>query len=372
MRVPLLDLKAQYESIREPLEQAVLETLRSGQWILGPQVEALEKALASRLGVPHAVGVASGTDALLLALRAAGVRPGDDVVLPSYTFFATAGAVVNVGAHPVFAEIEDDSMNLDPSRLEAALTDATRAVIVVHLYGQSAHLEPIAEICARRKIALIEDVAQSVDATYGDRPLGSVGDLGCFSFYPTKNLGCAGDGGLVTTRRDDLADRVRLLRNHGMRPRYVHHEVGWNSRLDSIQAAILTVKLLHLERWTLARATHAAAYDAAFLAVKGLRPPAPSGYGRHVYNQYILRVPEGTRDALRQHLTESAIGTEIYYPVPLHLQPCFESLGYRDGQFPVSEAAARTSLALPIYAEMSAEQREYVIGTVELWMRSRS
>ncbi len=372
-KVPLLDLQAQYESLRPALLEAIDRRLASGAWILGPAVEEFERTLGVDLRVSHAIGVASGTDALLLALKALRIGPGDEVVLPTYTFFATAGAVVNAGARPVFAEMEDDSFNLDPARLEECLTPRTRAVIAVHLFGQSARLDPILSLCRARGIAVIEDAAQAIGATYGETPVGGLGALGCFSFYPTKNLGGAGDGGLVTTQDDELADRVRLLRNHGMRPRYVHHEVGYNSRLDALQATILSVKLAHLESWNAARARHAERYSRLFAPMERIRPPSEIGLGRHVWNQYVIRLRDGNaerRDALRSHLAEHGIGAEIYYPIPLHLQPCFASLGHREGAFPLSEAAAATSLALPVFPEMTDEQQDHVVESIGAWLRA--
>ncbi len=371
MQVPLLDLRAQFQSIREPVLRAVEENLASGQWVLGPAVERLEKSLAARLSLQHAIGVASGTDALLLALKALKVGAGDEVILPSFTFFATAGAVVNCGALPVFVEMEEDSFNLDPQDLERAISPRTKAVMVVHLFGQSADLDPIREIARRHNLPVIEDAAQSIGATYGDQPVGGVAELGAFSFYPTKNLGGAGDGGLVTTNDAALADRVRLLRNHGMQPRYYHHEVGTNSRLDALQAVILSVKLEHLEAWTVARAEHAKVYTEAFREEPGIIAPRDLGLGRHVWNQYTIRLARGGRDELRTFLSERGIGSEIYYPVPLHLQPCFESLGYERGRFPRTERASDTCLSLPISPEMTAEQQHYVIANLKEWLTGR-
>lgn len=370
MQVPLLDLKAQFQSLREPILNAVEQTLSSGSWILGPTVERLELALSERLAVKSSVAVASGTDALLLALKAVDVGHGDEVILPTFTFFATAGAVVNCGATPVFVEMEDESFNLDPADVERAITPRTKAIIAVHLFGQSAALAPIHAVALRHGIPVIEDAAQAIGATYGSTPVGGVTELGCFSFYPTKNLGAAGDGGLVTSNDSRLADRVRLLRNHGMQPRYYHHEVGTNSRLDAVQAAILLVKLDRLDDWAAARARNAAAYSAAFADEADLRPPVDTGVGTHVWNQYTLRLRRPGRDALRAYLAERGIGTEIYYPVPLHQQPCFRHLGYEDGRFPRSEEAARSCLALPIFPEMTADQRGYVIDAIRSWLRS--
>jgi len=377
MQVPLLDLKAQFQSVREPILRAVEENLASGQWVLGPAVANLEAALAERLRVKHAVGVASGTDALLLALKALKIGVGDEVILPSFTFFATAGAVVNCGARPVLVEMEEASFNLDARDLERAITPRTKAVIVVHLFGQSADLDAIRRVTEPRGIPIVEDAAQAIGTTFGDLPVGGVGALGCFSFYPTKNLGGAGDGGLVSSNDDSLAARVRLLRNHGMEPRYVHHEVGTNSRLDALQAVILRVKLEHLEAWTQARAERAERYGAAFASMSAITPPRDLGIGRHVWNQYTIRLAgelgakSEHRDSLRAFLAERGIGTEIYYPIPIHLQPCFRELGYETGRFPITERAAASCLSLPISPEMTREQQEYVIATLGEWVRSR-
>jgi dTDP-4-amino-4,6-dideoxygalactose transaminase len=370
MRVPLLDVKAQFATIREPLLQAVEATLAGGQWILGPAVADLEQRLARYLAVPHAVGVASGTDALLIGLRALGCGPGDEVVAPTYSFFATAGAISNVGAGPVFVDIDERTYNLDPSKLEAALTPRTRAVMPVHLFGQAADMGPILEICARHGISVIEDAAQAIGATWGNTPVGGIGDLGCFSFYPSKNLGGAGDGGLITSRREDLAARVRLLRVHGSKSSYLHEVVGYNSRLDSLQAAILAVKLEHLDGWARARAEHARIYNEGLHGLDAIVTPIDAGGGKHVWNQYVIRLRRGSRDALQAHLSEAGIGTAIYYPIPLHLQPCFAELGGRPGSLPVSEAASRETLALPVYPEMRPEQQEYVIDILRKWARS--
>ena len=364
MRVPLLDVKAQYATIREPLLQAVESVLAGGQWILGPAVQDLEERLARYLAVPHAVGVASGTDALLVALRALDCGPGTEVICPAYSFFATAGAICNNGARPVFVDIEEATFNLDPRALERVITPRTRGVMPVHLFGQSADMAPIMDLCGTRGIAVIEDAAQAIGATWHDTPVGGVGDLGCFSFYPSKNLGGAGDGGLITARRDDLADRVRMLRVHGSRETYKHERIGFNSRLDSIQAAILGVKLAHLDAWAAARASHAHAYTLAFADLDGLVTPIDAGFGTHVWNQYTLRVRRGSRDELRRYLWEKGIGSNVYYPIPLHLQECFADLGYREGSLPVSEAAARESLSIPVYPEMTADQQGYVIETI--------
>jgi dTDP-4-amino-4,6-dideoxygalactose transaminase len=371
MKVPLLDVKAQYAALREPLLAAMETVLAGGQWILGPAVRDLEERLSRYLSVPHAVGVASGTDALLVALRALDCGPGTEVVVPTYSFFASAGAVANVGARPVFVDIEETTFNLDPARLHDALTPRTRAVMPVHLFGQTADMGPLLDLCGRRGIPVIEDAAQAIGATWRDTPVGGLGDLGCFSFYPSKNLGGAGDGGLITARRDDLAERVRILRVHGSREKYVHETVGFNSRLDSLQAAILSVKLERLDSWAAARAAHARLYSEAFASLDGIVVPVEAGRGKHVWNQYCIRVRRGSRDDLRSFLRDRGIGTEVYYPIPLHLQPCFADLGHRRGDLPVAERAAEESLALPVYPEMTFAQQDHVIATVRDWARGR-
>lgn len=362
MKVPLLDLRAQYESIAGPVEAAMAAVVRSQRFILGEPVERLEAAIAERVGSPHAVGCASGTDALLLPLKALELPPGSDVVVPAFTFFATAGAVWNAGLRPVFADVDAATFNLTAAHIEAALTPETRAVIVVHLFGQMAPMAPILELAESRGLAVIEDAAQAIDARQeidGQwRAAGSVGDVGAFSFFPTKNLGGFGDGGMMTARDAGVAERLRKLRVHGGRQMYHHEMVGTNSRLDALQAAVLLAKLPHLAAWTEARRAHAARYDRA-LEGTGITAPVALPTNHHVYNQYTVRVAR--RDAVRDRLTGAGIGTGVYYPVPLHLQPCFDSLGYDAGDFPVAEAAAQEVLSLPVYAELRADQQEHVI-----------
>jgi dTDP-4-amino-4,6-dideoxygalactose transaminase len=364
VNVPLLDLTRQYQPIRDEVMAAIARVCDSQHFILGEEVEALERELAAMLEVRHAVGVSSGTDALLVAMMACGVGPGDEVVVPVYSFFATAGSVARLGARPVFADIDPATFNLDPDRAAAALTPRTRAIVPVHLFGQSADLEPVLDAARARGIAVIEDAAQAIGARYGGRPVGSLGTFGCFSFFPSKNLGAFGDGGLVTTGDDGLAERVRLLRNHGMQPKYWHHAVGGNFRLDALQAAVLRVKARHLAQWTEARQRNAARYRQLFagagLEEVGLPVEAP---GRdHIYNQFVVRVRD--RDRLRAWLSARGIGTEVYYPVPFHLQPCFADLGWREGDFPQAEAAARDTLALPIFGELTAAEQERVVDAI--------
>ena len=361
MNVPLLDLKAQYADIKQEMDAAIQRVLDSTRFIGGPEVSGLEEEIARYSQCAHAIGCASGTDALMLALRALGVGPGDDVVTSAYSFFASAGVVVNAGATPVFVDIDPSTYNLDAHRLEAAITPSTKAVIAVHLYGQCCDLTAVKAVCAKKKVWLIEDAAQAIGAEWEGQRAGSAGDLGCFSFFPSKNLGAAGDGGMVVAQDAALAERVRLLREHGAKPKYHHSLVGTNSRLDAIQAAILRVKLKHLDRWSEKRARNASLYD-RLLEGSRVGRPYRDARARHIYNQYVIRAE--ARDALRQHLTDRGIGTEIYYPVPLHLQKCFASLGYQEGDMPQAEAAAREVLALPIYPELTEEQIRYVASCV--------
>jgi dTDP-4-amino-4,6-dideoxygalactose transaminase len=366
MNVPLLDLVAQYEQIRDRVDPAVMEVVRSQRFVLGPPVERLESELAERVGVPHAVACASGTDALLLAVRALELEPEAEVVVPAFTFFATAGAVWNAGAKPVFVDIDAATFNMTAETIAPALTPRTRAVVVVHLFGQMAPMEPILELARAQGLAVIEDAAQSIDAAQRLQgewlSAGAAGDIGCFSFFPTKNLGAFGDGGLMTTREDVLADRLRKLRVHGGRQMYHHEMVGTNSRLDALQAAVLSAKLPFLDGWTEARREHAAAYDEAFADLPGLTPPVVAAGNRHVYNQYTVR--SQARDTLRQALEARGIGSGIYYPVPLHLQECFRSLGQPEGSLPESERATREVLSLPVFPELRPEQREAVVAAV--------
>jgi dTDP-4-amino-4,6-dideoxygalactose transaminase len=361
MQVPLLDLKAQYADIKSDMDQAIHRVLDSARFIGGPEVSGLEEEVARYCATAHAIACASGTDALLLALRGLDVGPGDEVVTSAFSFFASAGTIANVGARPVFVDIDPRTYNLDPHRLEAAITPLTKAVVAVHLFGQCCDLTAVKAVCDKHQLFLIEDAAQAIGSEWEGRRAGSVGDLGAFSFFPSKNLGAAGDGGMMTAQDATLAERVRLLREHGAKPKYYHALVGTNSRLDAIQAAILRVKLRHLDRWSEKRAKNAALYDQLFEGAR-LTRPYKDARTRHIYNQYVIRHPQ--RDALRQHLADRGVGTEIYYPVPLHLQQCFAPLGHREGDMPQSEAAAREVLALPIYPELTEEQIRYVAACV--------
>jgi dTDP-4-amino-4,6-dideoxygalactose transaminase len=363
--VPLLDLQAQYRPLREELLATIERVCDSQRFIMGPEVDALERELADALEIDHAIGVSSGTDAILATLMALGIGPGHEVITSTYSFFATAGCVSRVGATPVFVDIDPVTYNLDPAAVRSALSSRTRAVMPVHLYGLCADMDPILEIAAAAGIPSIEDACQAIGARYKGRQAGTMGTAGCFSFFPSKNLGAFGDAGLVTTGDAALARELRLLRNHGAEPKYFHQRVGGNFRLDALQAAVLRVKLRHLNEWTERRRGNAARYDRLFrdggLATDVVLPVQPPGY-HHIYNQFVVRVPE--RDRVRAALADRRIGTEIYYPVPFHLQECFADLGYSRGAFPQAEAAATSTLALPIYAELSAGQQDAVVDAV--------
>jgi dTDP-4-amino-4,6-dideoxygalactose transaminase len=383
MQIPLLDLRAQYASLQKQIQEALARICASQRFILGPEGEALERALAATCGVAHAIGCASGSDALLLSLVALGIEPGDEVATTPFGFFSTAGSIARLGARAAFVDIEPRTFNLDPRKLEAHLLTLsserrrrTSAMLVVHLFGQPCDMDPIQELAARYQMLVIEDAAQAMGAEYRGRRVGGMGHTGCFSFYPTKNLGGYGDGGLVTTNDDTLAETVRALRHHGSTgEKYRHELLGWNSRLDELQAAVLRVKLAYLEAWTAARQHRAAEYDRLFLdtgltvrdqiypdAQKPVVIPHRSADVRHVYHQYVIRARD--RDRLRAYLAEAGIGTEVYYPLPLHLQPCFQSWGAKTGDFPEAERAAREVLALPLYPELSAEAQSYVVSKV--------
>jgi len=365
--VPLLALDRQYAQLRDEIQAAIARVCDSGRFVLGPDVTALEEELARALDVPHAISCASGSDALLLALMALGIGPGDEVVLPSYTFFATASAVTRLGAIPIFADIDPTTYLVDPADVRRKVSRRCRAIIPVHLFGRTADMDALLPIAAEAGVPLVEDAAQSILSTWQGRCTGGLGDIGCFSFYPTKNLGGAGDGGFLTTTRDDLARSLRLLRVHGMEPRYYHELIGINSRLDSIQAAVLRVKLPHLDAWTTQRQENAARYGQLFAGYDlggQVTVPGDESRGRHVWNQYVIRIAGGRRDELRKHLAAHGVGTEIYYPVPLHVQKCFEHLGWRPGDLPATERAAEETLALPIFPELRADEQHTVVGRI--------
>ena len=395
MRVPLLDLKAQYETIRMEIITEIEEVFESQQFILGPKVTLFEEAIAAYSGCKYGVGVSSGTDALLICLMAEEIGPGDEVITTPYTFFATAGSIARTGAKPVFVDIQKDTYNIDPNLIEDKISQRTRAIIPVHLFGQCADMDPILDIARRHGLVVIEDAAQAIGAEYVSRNsysltikrAGCMGDYGCFSFFPSKNLGGFGDGGMVVTNDPDRAEKLRVLRGHGSKPKYYHRLIGGNFRLDALQAAVLLVKFSHLDEWTFKRQQNAALYDAEFyscgLVEKGAIKlpkavwkenlenihPGPESEQRalhshyHIYNQYVISTP--LRDRVKSHLSENGIGTEIYYPVPLHLQECLSSLGYQTGSFPVSEAASKETIALPIYPELTLKELQFVIDSIK-------
>lgn len=361
MAVPLIDLVRQYHTIKDEIDGAVSRVWNHGQFVLGPEVKQFEEMATQKCGVDHAIGVASGSDALLLTMHALGVGPGDEVLLPTFTFFATASCVSRLGAKPVFCDIGED-FNLDPKDAAKRINPHTRAMIVVELYGQMADMAALRELTFDRGISLIEDSAQSIGSHFEGVPAGACGDAACFSFFPTKNLGAAGDGGMVTTDDPELAERVRILRQHGASPKYYHKLVGYNSRLDAMQAAILKAKMPHLDRWTEMRRKHADVYDRELSGIGDIQVPVRRQNAYHIFHQYTITTAK--RDELRAHLHAAKIGTEIYYPLPLHLQECYSYLGGKAGQLPVAEKAAKTALSLPIFPEMTQSEQGEVIDTI--------
>ncbi len=362
--VPLLDLRRQHVELKQQVIAALGRVWDSGAFVLGPEVTELQKNMAAYCQARHGIGCASGSDSLLLALMACDVRPGDEVILPSFTFFATASAVTRLGARPVFADIEPHTFNLDPAAVAKLVTHSTKAILPVHLFGQCAQMDTLGQIAEQADVPIVEDAAQAIGAEFDGQRAGAIGAIGCFSFYPTKNLGGAGDGGMLTTNDDQLADRLDLLRGHGMRPRYYHDVIGINSRLDSFQAAVLNIKLQHLDRWIEMRQTNAERYTELFNAAglgQTLGLPSTAPGRRHVWNQYVVRVPDGKRDALREFLTEAKIGTEIYYPLGLHQQKCFDYLGYAPDDLPETLRATQEVLALPIFPELTADEQHRVV-----------
>jgi dTDP-4-amino-4,6-dideoxygalactose transaminase len=386
MPVPLLDLKAQYAAIKAEIQEAMERVIESQYFILGPEVQALEEEVSAYSQCKYGIGISSGTDALLVVLMAIGVQPGDEVITVPYSFFATAGCVARLGVKPVFVEVDPYTYNMDPAGLEAAITERTKAIIPVHLFGQMAEMDPIMEVAERHKLYVIEDAAQAIGCEYKGRRAGSIGHFGCFSFFPSKNLGGFGDGGLVTANDPELAAMVKILRGHGAEPKYYHKYIGGNFRLDALQAAVLRVKLRYLDNWSEARQHNADTYRRLFTKAgvaiepaavahfqdggddlqqmrpgKIILPTELAGY-RHIYNQFVIRCSR--RDALMAHLKKHQIGCEIYYPVPLHLQECFAYLGHKPGDFPISETAANETLALPIYPELTKEMQQAVVETI--------
>ncbi len=361
MQVPLLDLKAQYKTIRDEIKLAINDVCESQAFALGPAVAQFEENVAAYCGIKHAIGVSSGTDALLASLMALGIKPGDEVITTPFTFFATAGSVVRLGAKPVFVDVDPDSYNIDPAEIEPQITEKTRAIIPVHLFGQVTPMKPIMEVARRHNLVVIEDAAQAIGASQDDVKAGNFGDCGCFSFYPTKNLGAFGDGGLVTTNNDELAEQIRALRDHGQEPRYFYHIVGGNFRLDGIQGAVLNVKLKCLDKWNEQRRQHAALYD-RLLSASPVKTPRIEANNLCIYHQYTIAAPK--RDKLQQFLADHGIGSAIFYPKPLHLQDCFNDLGYSRGDMPAAEKLCDEVLSLPIYPELTPEQIEYIAHTI--------
>jgi len=376
MQVPLLDLKRQYKSIKDEIDEAIQRVVDSQYFILGEEVESFEEEIAEFTGTKHAIGVASGTDALKLALEAAGVGKGenDKVITTPFTYFATAGSIVNAGATPVFVDIKEDTFNLDPDKLEEQLSTnhslqaEAKAIIPVHLYGQMAAMDPIMEIAEEYELKVIEDAAQAIGAEYKDKKAGSFGDAGCLSFFPTKNLGGYGDGGMVVTNDDQLAKKIRILRVHGSKEKYYNEMVGYNSRLDALQAAVLSAKLPYLEQWSKQRAENAERYDEKLSSVSDIKTPRVAEARNHIYHQYTIRVARGKRDELQKHLDRKNIGTKVYYPLSLHGQGCFEGLDYHQGDFPVSEKASEEVLSLPIFPELKDEEIDYVCREIKRFM----
>jgi len=362
MNVAFLDLKRQYSSIKEELDQAVFSVLSHAKFIMGPEVKAFEDKVAEYCGTKFAIGVASGTDALLLSLRACGVGPGDEVITTGFSFFATAGVITRLGAVPVYVDIDPDTYNMAPEQIEKKITAKTKAIMPVHLYGQCADMDPITAIAKKHNLKVVEDAAQAIGSKYKEKKAGSLSDFGCFSFFPSKNLGAAGDGGMVVTNDPKMADMIRMLRIHGAKPKYYHSIVGYNSRLDTIQAAILSVKLRYLDGWTEKRREHAEVYNKAFKGLNVITPKEEeSNY--HIYHQYTIAVKN--RERLREVLKENQIGHDVYYPVPLHLQECYKFLGYKEGDLPVTETKAKEIISIPIYPELTAEEQNFVIETIK-------
>ncbi|MCY2934039.1 MAG: DegT/DnrJ/EryC1/StrS family aminotransferase [Planctomycetota bacterium] len=372
--VPALDLKAQYETIRDEVEPLVLRIMRDQAFVMGPEVSGLEAEMASYCQAPFGVGCASGSDALLIPLMAWEIGPGDEVITTPYSFFATAGAIWRTGAKPVFVDIDPVSFNINPDLIEAAITDRTRVLLPVHLYGQTADMEPIRRLAAQHGMPVLEDSAQAIGAEYRGLRSGNLGEVAAFSFYPSKNLGGFGDGGMITTHDEQLAKRMARIRMHGMEPRYYHHEVGFNSRLDALQAAVLRVKLRHLDNWSNGRREVAQRYHELFakhLHDDVMALPFELEDRHHVFNQFVVRVRDGNRDALKESLGRQKIGSEIYYPVPLHMQKCFATLGHGPGDFPIAETAALETLALPMYPELGAEAQEHVVRSIARFFREQ-
>ncbi|MDH7514082.1 MAG: DegT/DnrJ/EryC1/StrS family aminotransferase [Clostridiales bacterium] len=368
--IPIIDLKAQYASIEREIDEAIKRVLRSGHFILGPEVEALEKEVANLCGCKYGIGVASGTDALILAIKAVGIGPGDEVITTPFTFVATASSIVHCGAKPVFVDIDPLTFNINPDLIEKAITKKTKAIIPVHLYGQPAEMDKIMEIARAHNLIVIEDAAQAIGAKYKGRPVGQFGIAGCLSFFPTKSLGGYGDGGMVVTNDAELAERVGMLRIHGSKPRYYYHIIGANSRLDALQAAIIRAKLPYLAGWTVQRQMLANQYDKALSNVHLIKIPFRAPSCSHIFHQYTIRVTGGKRDPLKSFLADRGVASAVYYPMPLHLQSCFRELDYKQGDFPESEKASHEVISLPMFPELSEKELYLISNAVADFMRS--
>lgn len=367
MKIPLMNLNAQYGELKESIDRTMREIAQSSRFILGEETESFEKDMREYCNTKYAVGVASGTDALILALTALGIKRGDEVITTPFTFVATGEAISRVGARPVFADIGPRTYNLDPVKVEKAVTSKTKAIIPVHLYGNPCDMDAISKIAREHKLKVIEDAAQAIGATYANRKIGSIGDAGCLSFFPSKNLGAFGDGGMVLTDNKDIAEKIRLLRVHGSALRYHHSVIGFNSRLDNLQAAILAIKLRKLDEWTEKRREIVKRYNAALKDIAVI--PEEQGKGRHVYHLYVIRVKQGMRDKLLSFLNESGVESRVYYPIPLHLQECYMELGYEKGDFPEAEKAASETLALPLFPELETKQQDFVVERVKVYLK---
>jgi dTDP-4-amino-4,6-dideoxygalactose transaminase len=370
MKIPLVDLKAQYESLKTEIDEAIIRVIASTQFILGPEVNAFEQEIAAFIGTKYAVGVASGTDALHLALLAGGIQPGDEVITTPFTFIATAETITHCGAVPVFVDIDPRTYNIDPARIEAKITKKTKAILPVHLYGQPADMDPISKLAGKYKLKVIEDCAQALGAKYKGKRVGSLGDAGCLSFFPSKVLGAYGDGGMVVTNNPEIAEKVAMLRNHGGKQKYYNYVPGFNSRLDALQAAILRVKLKHLDDWLERRRQKASLYSKLFEPIDGVEPPYAAADYHHVFNYYPVRLnPKIDRNKLREHLQAQGIATAIYYPLSLHLQPVYQHLGYQAGDFPESEKAQEEVISLPIYPELGDDEIEVIARAIASYVK---
>ncbi len=373
MKVPLLDLQAQYATLHQEVRVALERVFDSQQFVLGAEVQALEEEIAKYSQTKFTIGCASGSDAVLLALMACEIGPGDEVITTPFSFFATAAAIARLGARPVFVDIDERTYNLNPALVAEAITERTKAIMPVHLYGQCTEMDPLMALGEPRGISIIEDAAQAIGAEDRRRRAGSMGAIGCLSFYPSKNLGGAGDGGMLLTNDPDHARRLKMLRVHGEEKKYHHKVIGINSRLDALQAAVLRVKLPHLDEWTAGRQRKAQQYELMFGDAglgEQIEAPFVRSNARHIFHQFVIRVRDGRRDDLREHLRDRGVGTDVYYPVPLHLQECFAYLGYHEGDFPLAEHAAKETLALPVYPELTDEQQDYVVKAIAKFFRS--